>query len=212
MSDIQNININKFELKLKDTDDPVALKVSWEPAKSGGSNFKTEKIEFVDGKVIFKKTIGMVLFGLAFLLPGFGGLLIGAPYNCINGETGAGFIFIAWGGIFASVGLAMLIMNKPFTFDTRQGTFYRGKKYGANPGGRATRKKTQGLLSEIHAIQLLSEKIHSSKNNYTSYELNLVFKDSTRMNVMDHGKQAEIEAAAKKLSQLLKIPIWQASY
>jgi len=209
MSDIQNININKFELKLADTDDPVAQKVSWEPAKAGGSNFKTQKIEFAVDKIIVKKTVGMILFGFVFLLPGLGGLLIGAPYNFMDGDAGTGFFFIAWGGVFTGAGLAMTILGKPFTFDTLRGTFYRGKKYVSNHTGR---KKTQGLLSEIHAIQLLSERIQSSKSSYTSYELNLVFKDGYRINVMDHGKQADIETAAKKLGQLLKVPIWQASY
>ena len=67
-------------------------------------------------------------------------------------------------------------------------------------------------MSEIYAIQLLSEHVQSSKNSYTSYELNLVFKDGSRMNVMDHGNARDIEAAAKKLADMLKVPIWQASY
>jgi len=209
MSDIQNININKFELKLTDTDDPVAQKVSWEPAKSGGANFKTQKIEISAEKVVVKKTLGMILFGLVFFLPGLGGLLIGAPYNFINGDEGAGFFFILWGAGFGGAGLAMLYFTKPFTIDKMRGVFYRGKKYNSNPTGK---KKTQGLLVEIHAIQLLSERVQSKNNNYTSYELNLVFKDGNRMNIMDHGNGKDIEEAAKKLGQMLKVPIWQASY
>ena len=151
----------------------------------------------------------MIFFAMVFLLPGLGGLLIGVPYNFMNGDPGDGLFFILWGGSFAAAGLAMMILGKPFTFDTLQGTFYRGKKYAPNQAGK---KKTQGFLSEIYAIQLLSEHIQSSKNSYTSYELNLVFKDGYRINVMDHGKAKEIEVAAKKLGQLLKVSIWQASY
>lgn len=209
MSDIQHININKFELKLTDTDDPVAQKVSWEPARGGGSNFKTQRAEFSPNKIVVKKTLGMILFGTVFLLPGLGGLLIGAPYNFFNGEAGAGFFFILWGAGFGGAGLAMLMMSKPFTFDKLRGVFYRGKQYGSNPTGK---KKTQGLISEIHAIQLISERVHSSKNNYTSYELNLVLKDGSRVNVMDHGKGKEVENDAKRIARFLDVPIWQAEY
>ena len=209
MSEIQNININKFELKLSDTDDPVAQKVSWQPAKPGGANFKTQKIVITPEKVVVKKTVGMILFGLVFLLPGLGGLLFGAPYNFINGDSGAGIFFIVWGSGFGGAGLLMLYFGKPFTIDKMRGVFYRGKKYSGNPTGK---KKTQGMLSEIYAIQLLSEHVQSSKNSYTSYELNLVFKDGSRMNVMDHGNARDIETAAKKLGDMLKVPIWQASY
>ena len=209
MSGIQNININKFELKLADTDDPIAQKVSWEPAKHGGANFKTQKVEFAANKIIIKKTIGMILFGLAFALPGLVVLLGVAPYNFINGEAGTGFFLLLWGTIFSGVGVGMMMFGKPFVFDRSRGVFYRGKKYGSNPTGK---KKTQGMFSEIHAIQLISERIHSSKNNYTSYELNLVFKDGNRLNVMDHGGEQAIEDAAKQLGQMLNVPIWQASY
>lgn len=209
MSDIQNINVNKFELKLADTDDPIAQKVSWEPAKHGGTNFKSQKIEFAANKITVKKTLGMILFGTVFLLPGLGGLLIGAPYSFISGEAGTGFFFIIWGAGFGGAGLAMLLMSKPFTFDKLRGVFYRGKGYGSNPTGK---KKTQGLLTEIHAIQLISERVHSSKNNYTSYECNLVLKDGSRVNVLDHGRGKDVKNDAKRIALFLDVPIWQAEY
>lgn len=209
MSDIQKININKFELKLADTDDPVAQKVSWEPAVAGGSNFKSQKVEFAADRITVKKTLGMTLFSFAFLLPGLGVLLIGVPYNFFNGEVGTGFFLLLWSVIFSGVGFGMLIMSKPFTFDRLRGVFFRGKRYGANPTGK---KKSQGLLSEIHAIQLISERVHSSKNNYTSYELNLVLKDASRVNVLDHGKGKDVETDARRIAQFLNVPIWQASY
>lgn len=209
MAEIQNININKFELKLADTDDPIAQKVSWEPAKRGGANFKTERIEFSSSSITIKKTLGMILFSFAFLIPGLGVLLIGVPYNFINGEVGAGFFLLLWSAIFTGVGAFMLIGSKPFTFDKLRGVFYRGKQYGANPTGK---KKSQGMLSEIHAIQLISERVSSKNSNYTSYELNLVLKDGSRINVMDHGKGKDLEADAKRIAQFLSVPIWQASY
>ena len=44
MSDIKVINLNRVQVKLSDTDDPVALKTNWEPLKPGGASFKTQKL------------------------------------------------------------------------------------------------------------------------------------------------------------------------
>jgi len=71
-------------------------------------------------------------------------------------------------------------------------------------------------LQDIYALQLLSEYVDScdryfSNNNtgpYTSYEINLVLKSGDRVNVVDHGDGFQILADAQKLSQFLKVPVW----
>ncbi len=210
MSDIQKINLNKVEVKLADTDDPVAQKISWDPARGGGASFKTQKME-VNGYVItIRKTLGSLVFSLVFALPGAGAVLVGVPMMLINGEWGGAAFMFVWGMLFGGAGVFMLMMNKPVTFDKTEGVYYRGKKfiYGAEQD-----RESQGQLSEIYALQLISERMQSSKGrSYTSYELNLVFRDGDRVNIMDHGKGDDIEASAKKLAQFLNIPVWQAVY
>lgn len=210
MSDIQKINLNKVEVKLADTDDPVAQKISWEPARGGGASFKTQHMDVKEYVISIRKTTGSIIFSLVFALPGAGAVLVGVPMMLMKGEWGgAAFMFI-WGIIFGGAGVAMLMMNKPVIFDKTEGVYYRGKKYDY----RVTQdRESQGQLSEIYALQLISERMRSSKGrSYTSYELNLVFKDGDRINIMDHGKGDDVEASAKKLAQFLNVPVWQAVY
>ena len=65
-------------------------------------------------------------------------------------------------------------------------------------------------LDDIHAIQLISEYISGKKSSYYSYELNLVLKDASRINVIDHGNDSTISSNAKVLSRFLDVPVWDA--
>jgi hypothetical protein len=91
--------------------------------------------------------------------------------------------------------------------------YYRGKAY--RPG--VLPREQQGPVSAIHAIQLLEERIRSStrgggRSTYSSYELNLVFTDGERLNVLDHGKADAVLEAARQLASTLHVPIWQARH
>lgn len=209
MTDIQEIKLNevKVEVKLADTDDPIASKVKWEPAKSGGSNFKSQAIKEEDNCIVVSRSMGGKLFALCFAIPG-AIALCSVPYNLIRGEYFLSVFMLLWGGIFAAVGFFMLFGIKPFTFDFTRGVYYRGKKMPFEASGDV---EQHGYLSDIHAIQILSERIRSQDSgSYTSYELNLVMKDAQRVNVMDHG--ADVDEVAKKIASQLGIPIWKASY
>lgn len=214
MTQIQNIHLNKFELKLADTDDPVALKVSWEPVKPGGANFKTQKLNISPKRISVEKTGGAIVFALVFAIPGVLAVLIGVPLFLWQGKIFSALFMLIWGSIFGGVGILMLKSEKPLTFDKSVGVYFRGKEYKQQ---FSDNRENQGWLSDIYALQLLSERIHSSSSHghsstYLSYELNLVFKDGERVNVMDHGNAAELETSAKELAGFLNVPIWQATY
>lgn len=214
MSEIQNIRLNIIEVKLADSDDPIALKVSWDPAKSGGSNFQSQKMVVSVEKVLIEKTNGAILFALVFAVPGMIGVLVGAPYFFIDGKIGVGIFMIVWGILFGGVGILMLVSDKKITFDKLAGYYFRGKLYDT---AKSKEREQQGLLQDIYALQLISERISSSSNNgssssYTSYEINLVFKDGGRANVMDHGKAEHVMDSAKQLGKFLDVPIWKAEY
>jgi len=208
---VQAINPDLFEVRLKDTDDPVAGKTQWEPAKSGGASFKTQKLTSENGVLKVSSTVGHRIFGLVFLIPGLAAVLVGCPWSISNGEWGTGLFFLVWGVLFGGAGALILIMQKPFTIDPLRGVYYRGKLDMSAPATLDPDKR--GSTHDIHAIQLLSERIRSSSSSgsssYRSYELNLVFKDGSRINVMDHGKQAAIEEAAQVIAGALNIPVWK---
>lgn len=61
------------------------------------------------------------------------------------------------------------------------------------------------LISSIHALQIISEYISWSKHNFTSYELNLILKDSSRINIIDNWDLEEIRKIAQEISLKLKV-------
>lgn len=64
-------------------------------------------------------------------------------------------------------------------------------------------------FSTIAGLQLLPEVISSEKNvTYTSWELNLVLEDGSRLNVVDHAKVEQLRAEAAQLSRLIDCPVW----
>lgn len=214
MGDIQKIRLNKVEVKLSDTDDPVALKISWDPLKVGGSNFKAQNMTVYPDKIVIGKSTSAVIFYSLFIIPGFLALVVGIPYNLLKGEIMLAAFLVVWGGMFFGIGMLFLLDEAKVTFDKAAGTYCISTSFKKN---KSPSRQASGKLADIYALQLISEKISSSSNNggsrtYTSYELNLVLKSGERKNVMDHGDLAGIENSAKKLAEYLNVPIWQAEY
>jgi hypothetical protein len=212
MSQLTEIRINRMELKLADSDDPVASRVSWDPLKPGGANFKTHDFEVTSTHMAVRRSAAGFAFALVFA--GFGGVfaLIGLHILLNLGDFG-GLAFFFIGSLFVAVGVFLLRGGHRLTFDRRLGVYYRGKTY--RPG--VLPREEQGPVSAIHAIQLLDERIRttsgsSGQSTYTSYEMNLVFVDGGRLNVLDHGKSEDVLEAARQLAGMLDVPIWQASY
>lgn len=209
---VARIRLNRMELKLADTDDPVAQKTRWDALKPGGANFKTHELVATPGALSVRHSTGGLVFAGVFA--GFGGLfaLIGVGILVLDGNVG-GLVFAAVGGLFAAVGVHLLRREAPLTFDLGAGVYFRGTAYrsGTLPGD------VQGPLTAIHALQVLQERIHSSSSangssTFTSHELNLVFVDGSRANVLDHGRDDAVLDAARQLAAALDVPVWQASY
>jgi hypothetical protein len=68
--------------------------------------------------------------------------------------------------------------------------------------------KTIIPFSEIHALQIISEFISGKFDNYSSYELNIILKDATRINIIDHNDIEQIRLDAQKISIFLGVPVW----
>ncbi|MCL6414068.1 hypothetical protein MIB92_00260 [Aestuariirhabdus sp. Z084] len=214
MSEIQTINVNKVEVKLADTDDPLAQKISWNPAKSGGSNFKTQKMTVEGKRVVIERSIGAILFSLIFAIPGTLAVVLGVPFFLFDGEYFGAVFLLVWGVMFGGAGYYLLLSGKKFTIDKDQGVYYRGKAYDKM---KALPEDVQGRTREIHALQLISERVRSRSKNggtstYFSYEMNLVLRNGERINIMDHGKGNEVEKSAIEIAELLRIPVWKAEY
>ena len=73
----------------------------------------------------------------------------------------------------------------PIVFDLERGYFYKGwlKK-----NVLSDQRIECCELDDIHALQIIAEYLSGEPiADFNSYELNIVKKDSTRINVVDHG-------------------------
>ncbi len=59
------------------------------------------------------------------------------------------------------------------------------------------------LFEDVYALQIIAESIKSKDSRYVSYELNLVLKDATRINLVDHGWYEQLREDADTLSNVL---------
>ena len=189
-------------------EDAVAQATEWDPLISGGSTFRTRHIKKMNGglyRVI--PTVGSYFFVLLFGVLGAGASILS---YFVSGES------LVAAAIAAVIGLAFLfvsvlmgrLMLTPFTFDLDMGSYYRGKSY--DPFEKQDESRF-GSLKQIHALQIVYEDISTNDSKGSSYELNLVLKSTTRVNVMDHGSLKKLREDAQRLSEILNVPVWDGA-
>jgi hypothetical protein len=194
--------------------DPVALATEWLPAKSGGANFRTHKLKMIDFNRYEFRSSGLALFFyFIFFAVGISVFIVFAvnysksDIPLLESDLWMPGLF---GLIFTAAGTGMFAYGaKPIVFDRRAGYFWKCWKApdrAFNPDSLEEYTR----LNDIHALQLLSEYVRSDKSSYHSYELNLILKDGTRINVVDHGDLNRIRDDARTLSDFLGKPVWDA--
>ncbi|MGK7390315.1 MAG: hypothetical protein ACNS60_08185 [Candidatus Cyclobacteriaceae bacterium M2_1C_046] len=197
---------------------PIAEQAGWSPIKGGGSNFKSQVLVWneLNNQLKVAKSVGGKLFFGLFALIGSGILLFAAgeasgviTTGNIN-ESGELLPVLIFGSIFFLVGTIPLFRNKYLAFDKAQGFCWEGNN---SPRNVIRAEETAKLirLERIKGLQIIKERISSSKSSYYSYELNLILDDNSRVNVMDHGSQSSIRSDAKKLGDYLNVPIFDGS-
>lgn len=195
-------------------DDPLAQSTEWSPLRSGGSNFQTHRLKKVHAqRMEFRCSPGMWLFGGVFLLIGIG-TLIGAGFAFLhrgaNTEQAMLFFLPLFGLVFGGVGFYTLRSAMvPRVFDLSHGYYCRDRRKPEHSFD-VSAIKDHIRLEQIHALQLISEHVTTSKSSYRSYELNLVLRDGSRIHVIDHGGRQALVRDAKTLSTFLDKPLWNA--
>lgn len=190
--------------------EPLAYQTAWTPLKSGGANFKTYQLQPVNSdRVMFKVTLFARFFYLVFIVAGTAVLFIfpgSAETLAFNEET---IVPILVGVVFVTVGSWMYFkFTPPITFDKQLNAVWKGNK-APRKTINAHQPEFYARLSDIHAIQLISEYVKSDKTSYYSYEINLIMIDGERMHVIDHGKLEAIQRDANTLAQFLDKPVWK---
>ena len=190
--------------------DDIAKKTSWEPLKSGGANFKTHNLLKQSSNVIkYTMSIGAKIFLAIFAVVGIGGLVAAMYIIFIKGDSN-GWIFLLFGSIFSLVSFFMYkTIGKPIILDRTMGFVYKGFKPPKFSGMQAENTEMT-YFNDVHAIQIIKEYIRSNKSRYYSYELNLVLKDATRVNIIDHGNYPQISKDAEEISKFIGKPVWDA--
>jgi hypothetical protein len=187
--------------------DPVATSTQWTPLASGGANFRTHKLYQASvTRWEFRAGIGALLFCGVFAVIGMVVLIIGA-FKVNEGE----WMLVLFGAIFATAGILMwYFMTAPVVFDKDRGYYCKGRK---KPERQIDPSllKNYAPLREIHALQILSEYVKGDKSSYYSYELNLILKDGTRRNVVDHGSLQAIREDAAMLADFMGVPLWDVA-
>ena len=194
---------------------PLALETSWQPAARGGASFGTHRLKQTSvHRVEFAPTVAWKLFYLVFIFAGAGLLVFHLNRFDLdqvvfsNQDT---YMLLIVGAIFTVVGVCMWWFgSSPRVFDQARAMFWRGRKQPAMVG-TGGQKGSSTPLSEVHALQLISEYVSGNKSSYYSFELNLVLADGSRINVVDHGNLEQLRADAQTLARFLDKPVWDAT-
>jgi hypothetical protein len=210
--------VERFKL-----DDPVAARTEWVPAVEGGASFCTRKlVQVSSGRVEFRPTTAGRVIPLIFLVVGLAALafVVYALSNDVGDSPFITIVPLAVGCLFAGGGGTLYwFMTRRIAFDQGTGCFWKGGSTPISVADIESRKDT-APLAQIHAVQLISEFIETarrssrgsgSSSRYYSYEINLVLKDGSRINVVDHGDLARIQQDARQLGQFLDVPIWEVT-
>jgi hypothetical protein len=105
-------------------------------------------------------------------------------------------VFSLVGCLFVGIGGAFYwFMTRPIGFDRAAGRFWK--------------RQEEVPLDWIHAIQLICESRKGSwgsgESGFDSCEINLVLKDGSRINVVDHGNLGRIRQDSRQLGEFLGV-------
>ena len=131
----------------------------------------------------------------------FFGAIRSMVYQLLNQTNIAKISVTLFGLVFVTIGLVCLYkLLRPVKFDSFSRSFAKGYP---------VFRRSLVSFDDIQAIQILSEHCRGTKSNsFTSYELNLVLKNKSRVTVVDHSDVSEIRKGGEALSKMLSVPVW----
>ncbi len=193
--------------------DSFADSICWDPLIPGGSSEATRDIPIIrDQSLTFKPTSRQLFstFGFSLILL-FGITEMISLASNTNSDMASSVLYLFSLCLVVVIFKMISELYTPLLFDKNRGFYWRGYcKKDRTP--QESGLTTFCSLDEIYAIQIISENcsVHQkySPSSFKSYELNLVLKDSSRRNVIDHGKYVRMIKTANQISLFLNIPIW----
>ncbi len=174
----------------------VEESISWESLIGQSSNTKLDKITIKEDKIIIRKSLKSMMF----LLPLFAPILIFLLFAILTKRTPEILISIVL------ITAISLFFFRPKQIDMEKGYFYKGYIFRGKGVNLVEAKGIQYLSKEIDNRRVgksLQETI-----NYYSFEVNLVLKDNSRINLFYGGKGEFQLDEARRLSEKLNIPLF----
>lgn len=190
----------------------LAEKVSWQPQKRGGSNFKNFKLVLNGSRSLVYKPTTISYFVSSLFLIGpfiyFIFFFLKDTSSIRDQFLEPPFIIIV--PIFLGVAIFMgYKMLRPQGFNKQLGYHYKSYKKPTSQR-EVPDSKYWTKLEDVQAIQIIEERVKTKNSSYRSYELNLVLKDASRINVIDHSKYEQIKEDARVIADFIGIPYWDA--
>ncbi|EAT12059.1 hypothetical protein HF888_04515 [Bermanella marisrubri] len=175
--------------------DPVAQNTHWQSASTYASNFPTQKLLQTPKGYKVVMSIELLLICQCLIFMGLVPILIDhliAGTRLLDGlSSGYGALILIGVALWGGLALNTIEIN------TNERTIKKGKQ--------------RYSFNQVHALQVITSLAGGRGHGiYKNYELNLVFKDSERLNLLNHGGEAEFEQQTERLSKLLAVPVWEA--
>lgn len=201
-----------MDIDTKKFNDELAEEINWSPVSNIQGGICSRRLNQVGpNRLAFRPTLPMWMFALVFIV--FGILILYLSFRVeFQGVTP-----VLAAAIFLVIGTVLVYVNLvPAVLDKQEGWYWKGWKSPAhtmNPGKNAAK------LNQVHAIQLLCKiGVRPGSNNrghrhqpLEAYELNLVMRDTSRLNVICHGNLAKIREDARLMSRFLGKPLWDVA-
>ncbi len=189
--------------------------LNWSPLVIGGSSYRTLKLMQASPSQWSYEPTGMhKAFPLIFIW---------------SGAFMAIILLITIIGFF--IGIALVVIGiiwrrrqkKVIIFDFDKKAFWKGDKKLDTNNVNTAMLDDLVPFKEITGIQLLAETVvtrtvsnnDSNFNNspkvYDSYEMNLVLKNGSRVNVVDHGNFNIMKLEAEAIAKRIEVPVWDFS-
>lgn len=94
-------------------------------------------------------------------------------------------------------------------FDFRNGCYWKGSPAPEHAADPFTQCRDYTLLKDIYALQLLEDYRSSKIGTYFVFELNIIKKDASRLNVIgEYRNLSNLLEYSKILSERLHVPLW----
>lgn len=204
---IEYIRQIKKSAKAHQNNDSVAKSTKWDLMDASTSNFISKSfIKTSSNLYYYRASLLSKIFVAAFIIVGVIALISGL--FMISTSDKDGVLAFVIGLIGAIIGFnASREFNETIHFNKLSRTVLIKN----NVSKFFKLNKIEQLtinFNDIHALQVLSERIRSNHTNYTNYQLNFVLKNASRHHLSNDPNSSRIFDAANALSKLIDIPIW----